>query len=173
MIAAVLVGGAVIGQSAALISMAAVFAVLLGAVATKITHTELIESRVDAARDRAQQARAYARMADEQARENAEFAATMTQRIAERQKVIHELEGELAVAHCRVAETKAKLGAEARRADQAEAKLVDEGARLEDAEQRAAEAIVLAAELEQEVIDLKAELLAWETTASIELRKHA
>jgi len=173
MIAAVLVGGAVIGQSAALISIAAVFAVVLGAVATKITHTELIESRVDAARDRAQQARAYARMADEQARENAEFAATMTERIAERQKVIHEMEGELALAHVRIAETKAKLGSEARRADRAEARLVDEGSRLEDAEQRAAEAIVLAAELEQEVIDLKAELLAWETTASIEMRRHA
>jgi hypothetical protein len=97
----------------------------------------------------------------------------MTERIAERQKVIHEIEGELALAHCRVAETKAKLGHEARRADRAEAKLVDEGARLEDAEQRAAEALVLAAELEQQVVDLKAELIAWETTASIEVRKHA
>jgi hypothetical protein len=173
MIAVLLVGGSVIGQSAAIISIAAVLAVVLGAAATKITHTELIESRVDAARDRATQARAYARMADEQARENAEFAATMTERIAERQKVIHEMEGELALAHVRIAETKAKLGAEARRADRAEARLVDEGSRLEDAEQRAAEAIVLAAELEQEVIDLKAELLAWETTASIEMRRHA
>jgi hypothetical protein len=112
-------------------------------------------------------------MADERARENAEFAAAMTERIAERQKVIHEMEGELTLAHIKVAETKAKLGAEARRADRAEARLVDEGARLEDAEQRAAEAIVLAAELEQEVIDMKAELLAWETTASIEMRRHA
>jgi hypothetical protein len=45
--------------------------------------------------------------------------------------------------------------------------------RGEYAEQRAAEAIVLAAELEQEVIDLKAELLAWESTAAIEMRRHA
>ena len=75
--------------------------------------------------------------------------------------------------HRRVAETTLKLGTEARRADQAESRLVEEGAKLEDAEQRAAEAIVLAAELEQEIVDLKAELTAWETSASMPLRKHA
>jgi chromosome segregation ATPase len=173
MLAALLVGGAAFGQSAVLLTFAAVVAVVLGAAATKITHSELIQSRVDAARDRAQQAQAYTRMAEEKARENADFAASMTERIAERQKLIHELEGEVALAQRRVAETRSKLGAEARRADQAEARLVAEGGRLEDAEQRAAEAIVLAAELEQEVIDLRAELQAWEDLATPDLRKHA
>ena len=32
---------------------------------------------------------------------------------------------------------------------------------------------MLAAELEQEITDLKAELTAWETSASMPLRKHA
>ena len=32
---------------------------------------------------------------------------------------------------------------------------------------------MLAAELEQEITDLKAELTAWETTASMPMRKHA
>lgn len=166
MISALLVGGAVIGQSAVLISIAAITAVLLGAAATKITHTELIDARVEAARDRARQAQHYARLTEDRNAENAEFRQTMIERIADRQKLIHELEGELALAHKNAAAATAKLGAEARRADQAETRLVAEGSRLEDAEQRAAEAIVLAAELEQEVTDLRAELVAWETTAS-------
>ena len=80
--------------------------------------------------------------------------------------LVHELEGELAAAHRKVAATTLRVGAEARRADQAESRLVAEGARLEDAEQRAAEAIVLVAELEQELVDLKAELAAWETSSA-------
>ena len=58
--------------------------------------------------------------------------------------------------HTKLAETTLKHGAESRRADQAETRLLAETAKLEDAEQRAAEAIVLAAELEQEINDLKA-----------------
>ena len=77
----------------------------------------------------------------------------MTERIATRQKLIHELEGELAQVHGKLAAATLKQGAEARRADQAESRLVAEAAKLEDAEHRAAEAIVLAAELEQEITD--------------------
>ncbi len=170
MISALLVGGAAIGQSAILLSIAAATAVALGAAATKITHSELIQTRIEWARDRAQQAQAYDRITEQRNAENAELRDTLTERIAERQKLIHELEGELAMAHKNLAATKARLGTEARRADQAEARMVAEGARLEDAEQRAAEAIVLAAELEQEVNDLRAELVAWEATASAAAR---
>ncbi len=173
MIATLLVAGATIGGSFLVTALAAGAAVLLGAAATKITHSELIQTRVDAARDRAEQARGYRALTAERTAENEQFAATMTERIASRQKLIHELEGELALVHRRLAATALKRGAEARRADQAEARLLVEGARLEDAEQRAAEAIVLAADLEQEITDLKAELTAWETSASMPLRKHA
>jgi chromosome segregation ATPase len=173
MIATLIVAGAAIGGSFLLTAVAGAGAVLLGATATKITHSELMQSRVDAARDRAEQAQAYRVLTDQRTAETEAFTATMTERIADRQKLIHELEGQLSVMHRRVAETTLKLGTEARRADQAESRLVEEGAKLEDAEQRAAEAIVLAAELEQEIVDLKAELTAWETSASMPLRKHA
>src|SRR5262245_22273088 len=103
MVSALLVAGAVIGQSFLLTAAAAVGAVLFGAAATKITHSELMQSRVDAARDRAEQAQAYKKLTEERARENAEFAQTMTERIAERQKLIHELEGQLALQHRKVA----------------------------------------------------------------------
>src|SRR3546814_4848652 len=65
----------------------------------------------------------------------------MTERIAARQKLIHELEGELAGAQRQVAETRLKLGSESRRADQAERRLGEESTRLEEAESRAADAI--------------------------------
>jgi chromosome segregation ATPase len=167
-IAALLVAGAALGGS----FLVTALAVALGAAATKITHSELIQTRVEAARDRATQAQAYRTLTEQRTAENEQFAATMTERIATRQKLIHELEGELAQVHGKLAAATLKQGAEARRADQAESRLVVEAAKLEDAEQRAAEAIVLAAELEQEITTLKAELTAWETSASMPLRKH-
>jgi len=171
-IAALLVAGATIGGSFLVTALAAAAAVALGAAATKITHSELIQTRVEAARDRATQAQAYRTLTEQRTAENEQFAATMTERIATRQKLIHELEGELAQVHGKLAAATLKQGAEARRADQAESRLVVEAAKLEDAEQRAAEAIVLAAELEQEITTLKAELTAWEASASMPLRKH-
>jgi chromosome segregation ATPase len=172
-IAALVVAGAAVGGSFLLTVIAAAAAVALGAAATKITHSELIQTRIEAARDRAEQAQAYRVLTDQRTAENEQFAATMTERIASRQQLIHELEGELALVHTKLAETTLKHGAESRRADQAETRLLTETAKLADAEQRAAEAIVLAAELEQEINDLKAELTAWETSASMPLRRHA
>ena len=58
-IAALLVAGAAIGGSFLVTALAAAAAVALGAAATKITHSELIQTRVEAARDRAEQAQAY------------------------------------------------------------------------------------------------------------------
>ncbi|KQY50221.1 MULTISPECIES: hypothetical protein [unclassified Nocardioides] len=173
MIASLVVLGALVGGSSLLVAVSAVLAVLLGAAATKITHSELMQSRKDAARDRAEQAKAYSVLTDERTRESQKFADTMTERIAARQKLIHELEGELSLAQRKVAETTLKLGNESRRADQAEARLTAESGRLEDSETRAAEAIVLAAELEQQVTDLKVELAAWEDAAAMPVRKHA
>ena len=53
MLSAVLVAGAVVSGSTLLITAAAVLGVVLGAAATKITHSELADARVEAARDRA------------------------------------------------------------------------------------------------------------------------
>src|SRR3546814_13502676 len=96
MIATLAVLGALVGGSSVLVAVSAVAAVILGAVATKITHSELLQSRRDAARDRAEQAQAYRKLDETRSEANAEFARTMTARIAARPKLIHELEGELA-----------------------------------------------------------------------------
>jgi hypothetical protein len=172
-VSVLLVASAIAGGSFVLVAAAAVVAAVFGAAATKITHSELVQSRVDAAADRALQAQEYARITAERAKENAAFADSMTKQINDRQRLIGELEEHLAGAQLKVAETTLKFGQEARRADQAEARQASDAARLDDAEQRAAEAIVLAAELEQELTDLKAELHAWQDTVTAPKRASA
>ena len=112
-IAALLVAGATIGGSFLVTALAAAVAVALGAAATKITHSELIQTRIEAARDRAEQAQSYRTLTEQRTAENEQFAATMTERIATRQKLIHELEGELAQVHGKLASATLKQGAEA------------------------------------------------------------
>ncbi|MGI8646516.1 MAG: hypothetical protein ACR2JD_09390 [Nocardioides sp.] len=177
MAAAALVLGALVFWSLVALTVAAVAAVVLGAVATRITHAELVLSRRDAARDRAAQAQAYLVLADERARENAVHVASLTGRIAERETALHELEEAVVSAQRRAAEASRRRDAESRRADVAEREGVGLTRRLEQADERAAEAIVRLAELEQEADLLRSELAAWQTFAqtgsSDELRRHA
>ena len=74
---AVVVLGAVVSGAPAFLSVAAVLAVALGAVAARIIHSELVQSRRDAAADRARQAQAYRTLADARSAEHQEFATTM------------------------------------------------------------------------------------------------
>jgi uncharacterized protein HemX len=172
-VSALVVAGALLSGSFLLVALAAVLAVALGAAAARITHSELMLARRDAARDRAEQAQAYRKLDARRTAEHQTQAETLIARIAERQLTIHELEGELSGAHRRLAEEHRKVNREARRADLAEGNVLLESKRVEEANQRAAEAVVAVAELEQELVDLKAELAAWEATASAPLRRHA
>jgi len=142
------------------VTLAAVLAVVLGAAATKITHAELLASRRDAARDRAEQAQAYRRMTEERAAENKAFADHMKGELERREKTVGELEAALAAAHQRAAAAIRARGDEARRAAQAERNGDVVRAKLEEAEARAAEAILRVAELEQELDVVRAELEA-------------
>ena len=60
LLAALEVTGAALSGSWLVVTCAAGLGVLLGAVATRITHSELVDSRRAAAVDRADQAKAYA-----------------------------------------------------------------------------------------------------------------
>src|SRR6476660_6498876 len=149
-ISALLVLGGVLSGSWLALVLAALVGVVLGAAATRITHSELMETRREAARDRTQQAQAYRDLTVARTAEHAEFTATMQSRIASHEQSISELEEALTSAQKRAAEATRKMNAEARRADVAE----NEGRSLtesrDEAEQRAAEAIIRVAELEQE-----------------------
>ncbi len=168
--AALLVLGAVISGSSLVTTIAALGGVALGAAATKITHAELLQTRRDWARDRAQQAQAYADLSERRTKEHTEVLATLQARIAAKESAIGELEVAVTEAQGRAAQLARKMSAEARRADLAEGEATEIRARLEEADQRAAEAIVRLAELELEQQALKAELDVWTSTP---VRKHA
>jgi len=169
-LAALLVLGGILSGSWLTLVLAAVVGVVLGAAATRITHSELMETRREAARDRAEQAQAYRDLTVARTAEHAAFTKTRESRIAAHESAITELEEALTSAQKRAAEATRKMNAEARRADVAEREGREKSELLEDAEQRAAEAIVRVAELEHELDVLKAELLAWQTAPA---RRHA
>ncbi|GIM62643.1 hypothetical protein Pve01_77760 [Planomonospora venezuelensis] len=155
---AVLVIGALASSSAGLTAVAAVVAVLAGAAATRITHSELMQARRDAARDRAVQAQEYRALTERRTAESAAFAADMRRKINEREEAIDVLERALSNAQKNAAEQTLKRGQEARRADAAERGRDEAERGRDDAEGRAAEAIVIVAELEAELDVLRAEL---------------
>ena len=179
-LAAVAVLGAVVSGSWLLVTLAAAVGVLLGAAATKITHNEVVTTRRDAARDRAEQAQAYRRLTDERTAENAAFATSMQDKLSHQVAVVGELEEALTAAQQRAADATRKLNAEARRADAAERRGREDeerlGGRLAEAEERAAEAVVRVLELEQELDVVRAELVtvtqAWRS-AEATVRRHA
>jgi chromosome segregation ATPase len=158
-VSALVVAGALLSGSFILVALAAVLAVVLGAAAARITHSELMQARRHAARDRAEQARAYKELDARRTAEHRTQAESLILRVAHRQQTIHQLEGQLAAA---------------------EDRLTSEAAKAEEAEQYAAEAVFTVAELEQELTDLKVELTdlkveltAWEATVPARLRQHA
>jgi uncharacterized membrane-anchored protein YhcB (DUF1043 family) len=169
-VSALAVAGAVLSGSWPLVTSAAVLGVVLGATATRITHSELMQTRRDAARDRAEQAQAYRELTVARTAEHAEFTATMNNRLERQETALSELEVALTSAQKRAAEATRKFNAEARRAEVAEHEGQEYAARLADAEERAAAAALRVTELEHEVDVARAELAAWQAEP---YRRHA
>ncbi len=154
-VAALLVTGALFSHNTMLLSATSVVAVIFGVIATRLTHTELMAARVDAAADRAELAQSYrdlsfTRITEQHAHEQHLLGAQT--------KVIEDLEAALAAAHQRAADALAARAAESRRADAADRDGRELAVRLEDADARAAEAVVRVHELEQELDVARAEL---------------
>jgi hypothetical protein len=133
-LAALAVAGAVLSGSWLLAATAGVLSVVLGAAATRITHSELVQARRDAARDRAEQAAEYRSIADARNAEHARFTATMLARVAGQETALAELEVALGSAQKRAADATRRLNAEARRAELAEREGKELSGRLEAAE---------------------------------------
>ena len=167
-LAALVVTGAAVTGSWLLVTIAAGLGVLLGAAATRITHTELVESRVSAARDRAALAQDYNVLSGERSAEHAAYVDEVRARLSHREQALEELEQALAEAQRRAATSTRKRNAEGRRA-------ADLQVRLVEAEERSAISQLRVVELEQEVLGLRAELdtvtAAWH--AAEHKRKHA
>lgn len=156
-LAAVLVTVAFLDNVAGLQTFAAASAVVLGAAATRITHSELLQTRRDAARDRAEQAQDYRVLTERRTAEHATFVRAMQSRVDQQQVALTELEGALGEAQRRAVEATRKFNAEARRAELAEQQGREVSLRLQEAQQRAEQAASRVAELEQELTAWRAE----------------
>jgi membrane glycosyltransferase len=148
--AAVVVIGAVLSASLPFVSVAAVLAVVLAATAVRITPSELIQSRRTAAADRALQAQAYRALGETRSREHRSFVAAMSAKVGQAEEAVTQLESAVVSSQGRAADSARRLRAETRRADEAEAEGSRLAVALEESDQRAAEAIVRVAELEDE-----------------------
>ena len=146
-----------------LLGAAAVLAVLLGALATRIVHTELLDSRREAAADRAELARGYRSLTEERVAEQAMFVRRTEVSMSRQRDALARLESQVVDAETRARAAAEQCDAERSRADLAEREGRRLGERIDDAEGRAAEAIVLLAELEQERDLLAAQLQAAHT----------
>lgn len=81
-----------------MVGPAAVLALLSGLAATRITTTEVISARRDAARERAEQARAYRQLVARSTTEHARNVSSMSARLTESEHVIDRLRRALRVA---------------------------------------------------------------------------
>lgn len=167
-LAALAVTGTALSGSVTALVVAAALAVLCGVAATRITYTELCDTRRDAATDRATQAKDYLALAQARSAEHEVYVVGIETRIEERERCLAELEEALGSAQKRAATATRTKNNELRRA----ASLTIQVA---DSETRAAESGLRAHELEQELEGLRGELAsvtaAWH--AAENLRKRA
>jgi hypothetical protein len=136
-------------QSPVVLSVSAVAALVLGWASLRIMWTEVLQSRRENAADRAAAASAYKSLFSLRAAEHAEFTTAMTERLAESNISVRELQGELVQAQRQAAD--ALL-----RAESAEQTLDDARRRVGELEQSIE---VLHAQREAEEADA---LASWE-----------
>jgi hypothetical protein len=96
-------------QSPVLLSASSVGALVLGWAALRIVWTEVLQSRRENAADRAAAASAYKSLFSLRAAEHAEFTTAMTERLAESNLSVRELQGELVQAQRRLAKSERSL----------------------------------------------------------------
>ena len=131
-------------QSPVLLSTSAVLALALAWAALRIMWVEVLQSRRENAADRAAAATAYKSLFSLRAAEHAEFTTAMTERLAESNLSVHELQGELV---------------------QAQRQVADATVRAQSAERSLGEARERVGELEQSIEMLRAEREAEEADA--------
>ncbi|WP_310961474.1 hypothetical protein [Nocardioides terrisoli] len=144
-VATVLVVLALPTQSALILSIAAVAAIVLGWAALRMMWTEVLQSRRENAADRVAAATAYRTLFSQRAAEHAEFTTAMTERLAESQMTMRELQG--------------LLVAEQRRAASAESGLSQSNQRLEETQTKVA---ALEAEIARREAEEADALAIWE-----------
>jgi chromosome segregation ATPase len=104
-VATVAVLGALPTQSPVLLSVSSVVGMVFSWASLRIMWTEVLQSRRENTADRAAAATAYKSLFSLRAAEHAEFTTAMTERLAESNLSVHELQGELVKAKRQLAES--------------------------------------------------------------------
>jgi hypothetical protein len=105
------------------VSTAAVVSLLAGVVASRIVYAEVVQTRAQASRDRAEQARAFEATITRNLSEHAEFTTLMASRLRERDGTIRELHGTIRLAERRAEDAESRVRRESRRANEAQHRL--------------------------------------------------
>jgi len=163
---AVAVGAAVV--SSVMVGLAAVLAVVAGTAASRILYGEVVQTRWEAARQRAGEARSFQAAMDKNHTDHRAYSAMMAGRLSDRDRTIGELGGTLRLLERRADDAEARVRREARRADEAQDRLaavLDEVLGTADADIEAANA---GADPEDERTDLPTivDLLGWDAKAT-------
>lgn len=142
------------------VSVAAVGAVLTGAVSVRIVYSGVTQTRRDAARERAEQAQSFGATISRVRREHRVFTAAMGSRLVERDRTIGRLEGTLRLSEHRADEAESRAEREARRADEAEEQL---SALLDEV---LSQPVMTVVDQESDEVSTIVDLLAWEGRAT-------
>jgi hypothetical protein len=157
-------------QSPVVLSASSVLALALGWASLRIMWTEVLQSRRENAADRAAAASAYKSLFSLRAAEHAEFTTAMTERLAESNLSVRELQGELVQAQRQAAETQRELARTQRQADDARGRAEELELALEHLQaERAAEEADALASWEAEGGPVRGsvdELVSWEEKAA-------
>jgi chromosome segregation ATPase len=158
-------------QSPVLLSVSAVTALVLAWAALRMMWTEVLQSRRENAADRAATASAYKSLFSERAAEHAEFTTAMTERLAESNLSVRELQGELVQAQRRAADALLRAESSEHTLEQARDRVseLERSIELLRAEREAEEADALAsweAEGGEPARGSVDELVTWETKAA-------
>lgn len=134
-------------QSPVLLSASAVLALALAWASLRIMWAEVLQSRRENAADRAAAATAYKSLFSLRAAEHAEFTTAMTERLAESNLSVHELQGELVQAQRQVADATVRAESAERSLDEARERVgeLEQSIEMLRAERDAQEAEALAA----------------------------
>ncbi len=107
------------------LSAASVFALLCGWAAGRMMWTELVQSRIAHARDRAAQAQSFTTLFTERSVEHAAFASAMGDKLVASERKVRELEGTLRLSEARAGAAEDRVRRESRRANQAQERVAE------------------------------------------------
>ena len=158
-------------QSPILLSISAVVALALAWTSLRIVWTEVLQSRRENAADRAAAASAYKSLFSVRAAEHAEFTTAMTERLAESNLSVRELQGELVLAQRQAADALVRAESAEDTLDQARRRVgeLEQSIEVLHAEREAEEADALAsweAEGGEPARGSVDELVSWEAKAA-------